>query len=73
MSQSSGLAEMSADDFYIDYVQIPFSKLEKISLHQAPTESFYGGRQVVTGKMDTNEFLNANLVLGRIEKIKPVA
>lgn len=73
--QSSGMAEMSAGDFYISYASWNslFTKLEKSAYVWAPTESFYEGEQSADWQNGYKRILNTNLVLNGIEKISPAA
>jgi hypothetical protein len=73
VTQSCGLAEISAGDFYINNTSWAslFTKQEKSAYIWAPNENFYEGEPSADWENGYKRILSANLILEGIEKISP--
>ena len=73
VTQSCGLAEISAGDFYINNTSWAslFTKQEKSAYIWAPNENFYEGEPSADWENGYKRILSANLILEGIEKVSP--
>ena len=73
-TQSSGLGEISAGDFYITYSswQSLFTTKEKMAYVWGSTKDFYGTESSSDWENAYKRILNANVVLDGIQKVKPI-